>query len=153
MSEKQVKATMIFETLVPVEKYQYEAIDFGTFEFEINDETIRFDFNAYCHYRTPLEDGRLQVEYITGYGCVFNDFDICDDFEEDYAEIGLTKQDITAKFLASVSRIEDIFIGFLIPNSSDYEDIPICIKSIVFTDENNIQHSVPKKVIDAYNGV
>lgn len=122
----------------------------GGFTFTINGMDIPFDFDAYGCSCNMLKD-KVEIIYTTGEGCVFNDYGVSDDFEEDYAQYGLKKDDITAHFLSSVTDILEIYTCFETAQGEElgYEWI---IESIVFTDETGTEYPVAQSVLDAYNG-
>ena len=85
-----------------------DAICPGGFTFEVNGKAIPFDWDASA---TSEENGVFTYE--SGYGSFFNDFDIPNYWDEEYKELGLTREDITAKLLASTNNIQEFFINLL----------------------------------------
>lgn len=130
----------------------------GGYSFEIKENLIPFDWDAFS---SSEENGIFSFE--TGRGPFFNDYEIPNYWDEEYKEIGITREEITAEFLASVSHIEDFFVNFDDldkkehgigwfadnVNSSQYK---IYIMDIAFIDvSTGKEYPVSKQVIDMYN--
>ncbi len=78
----------------------------GGFTFVVDGKSVPFDWDAGS---TQEQDGVFHFE--SGYGPVFNDFEIPDYWDEEYKEMGLTREQITAEFLASATKIEEFFVN------------------------------------------
>lgn len=133
-------------------------LSIGGYSFEINDDLIPFDWDAYsCNE----ENGIFSFE--TGRGPFFNDYEIPDYFDEEYEEIGITREEITAEFLASTESIEDFFVNFDDRNEKEHgigwcvdnvnsSQYKINIIEILFTDiETGNEYQVSNEVINNYN--
>lgn len=94
-------------TFVPISNEEATSVSIGGFSFEIGDDAIPFDWDAFSGSE---RDKVFQFE--TGTGWFFNDYEISDCYDEQYEEIGIKKEDITAEFLASVSHIDEFFVDF-----------------------------------------
>lgn len=130
----------------------------GGFTFEIDGKAISFDWDSHS---TNEEVGIFHYE--SGYGPFFNDFEISDCYDEEYEELGLKREDITAEFLASVTNINDFYINLVLKgedgdcdagdNSDPNAEFFVEILSINFEDrETGDAFQVRKKVIKNYNG-
>ena len=85
-----------------------EGLCVGGFTFVVDDKRVPFDWDAFsCNE----EDGVFTYE--SGYGFLFNDHELSDCYEDDWAEMGLSRSDITPGFLASASAIDDFHINFV----------------------------------------
>ena len=130
----------------------------GGFTFEIDGKAVPFDWDAGS---TSEKDGIFHYE--SGYGPFFNDFEISDCYDEEYKELGLKREAISAKFLASVTNINDFYINLVLKgedgdcdagdNSDPDAEFFVEILSICFEDrETGDAFYVRKKVIRNYNG-
>lgn len=143
---------------IPLTSYDVLNMSIGGYSFEISEDLIPFDWDAFS---ASEENGVFSFE--TGRGPFFNDYKIPDYWDEEYKEIGITREEITAEFLASVNHIEDFFVNFDDRdgkehgvgwfadnvNSSPYK---INIKEMTFVDVNTgKEYLVVKEVIEKYN--
>jgi hypothetical protein len=99
----------------------------------------------------------------TGTGWFWNDYEISDCYDDEYEEIGIKKEDITAEFLASVSHIDEFFVDFDDADSkeqgigwyaynTDKAQYKINILKMSFLDlAAQTEYPVKKEVLDAYN--
>lgn len=130
----------------------------GGYSFEVNGGSIPFDWDAF----TATEENGV-FSFTTGKGPFFNDYEIPDYWDEEYNEIGITREEITAEFLASVSHIEDFFVDFEDSdgkehgigwyadneNSSQYK---VNILNLAFVNvETADEYPVSKEVVNKYN--
>lgn len=91
----------------------------GGFTFVVEGKSVPFDFDAQS---TSEDEGVFHYE--SGCGPFFNDFEIPEGcWDEAYEEMGLKREDISPKFLASTSRIEEFFIN-LVPKGEN-EDVDV----------------------------
>lgn len=143
---------------VPLTSDDVQNLSIGGYSFEINDDLIPFDWDAYsCNE----ESGIFSFE--TGCDPFFNDYEIPDYWDEEYKEIGLTREEITAEFLASARSIEDFFVNFDDSNGQEHgigwcadnvnsSQYKINIVEILFTDiETGNEYQVSNEVINNYN--
>lgn len=133
-------------------------LSIGGYSFEINDDLIPFDWDA---FNVSEENGIFNFE--TGRGPFFNDYEIPDYFDEEYKEIGLTREEITAEFLASTHCIEDFFVNFDDYNGKEHgigwcvdnvnsSQYKINIIELLFVDVKTLsEYPVSKEVISKYN--
>ena len=130
----------------------------GGYSFEVNGDLIPFDWDAF----TASEENGV-FSFTTGKGPFFNDYEIPDYWDEEYNEIGITREEITAEFLASVSHIEDFFvdfedsdgnehgIGWFADNVNDSQ-YKVSLIEIIFVEVNTgKEYPVSKEVINKYN--
>ena len=110
-------------------------------------------------YIKYLEENGV-FEFETGYGFLFNDFEIGDYFDEEYANVGLTREDITAEFLASAEKINEIHMNFIdklcrevdIGYNDSKRQYKINVMEIIFTDlATDNKYKVKQEVLDEYN--
>ncbi len=128
-------------------------LSIGGYSFIINGNLIPFDWDAFSG--NEIENGFM---FHTGYG-LFNDFELSDCYEDDYAEFGLTREDITAEFLASVEKIDEFNVEFydgeddvIIGDNKRNSEYKIKIINISFLDmDNNKVFNVTNEVIDNFN--
>ena len=143
---------------VPVSKDDIDGLSIGGFVFEVGDNAVPFDWDA-CS--GSEENGIFYFE--TGYGAFFNDFELPDYYDDEYEEIGIKREDISAKFLASVHCIQEFFVNFYDENGDEcaagwYSDnaknsfYKIRLLSMSFEDiETTERYQVPNEVLDRYN--
>lgn len=143
---------------IPLTSDDVQNLSIGGYSFEMNDDLIPFDWDAYsCNE----ENGVFSFE--TGRGPFFNDYEIPDYWDEEYKEIGIKREEITAEFLASARSIEDFFVNFDDRNGKEHgigwcadnvnsSQYKINIIEILFVDiETRSEHQVSNKVISNYN--
>ena len=90
----------------PLTKANIPMLSIGGYEFLINGNAVPFDWDAIAG-----NEKNGIFEFDTGYGFLCNDFELGDYFDEDYARIGITRENITAEFLASAEKINEIHIN------------------------------------------
>lgn len=141
--------------LIPLSKSKVNDISIGGYYFIIDGKEIPFDWDAFsgdC-------DGKI-FEFETGYGFVFDEFELSDCYDEDYEELGIKREYITAEFLASVEKIKEFHINFIDNNdkecdfgcNDETEKFKLELLAIVFTDiETGKEYSVDREVLYAYN--
>lgn len=122
-------------------------LDIGDFAFRINGKSIPFGFDADGY--NVSEDNI--VSYETGKGPFFNNCNISDDiFDEDYAKLSMTREDINAPFLASADGIEEFYLYIEGEHGKEVPFVPELL-SICFSDENGTQYPVRQEVLTNYN--
>lgn len=135
-----------------------KSMSIGGYSFEVNGDSIPFDWDAF----TATEENGV-FSFTTGKGPFFNDYEIPDYWDEEYSEIGITREEITAEFLASVSHIDELFVNFDDGdgeecgigwysdnvNSSQYK---INILNLTLVDVETLdEYHVAQEVINRYN--
>ena len=141
-------------SLTPLTKEDADSVSIGGYYFIINGKEIPFDWDAFSGNE---ENGIF--EFDTGYGFIFNDFELSDCYDEDYEKLGMTREDITAEFLASVEEIGEFHINFIDVDGNeidlgynDDEQYKIKLVEIIFTDmETEKGYKVKQEVLDEYN--
>ena len=143
---------------VPVSKDNIDGLSIGGYVFEIGDNAVPFDWDASSGNE---ENGIFYFE--TGYGPFFNDFELPDYYDDEYAEIGIKREDISAEFLASVHHIQEFFVNFYDENGDEctagwYADnakdsfYKVKLLSMSLENIETTEHyQVPNKVLDRYN--
>lgn len=94
---------------VTVGEDEIEYLSVGSLRFHIDKLNVPFDWNA-CAIGWD-ENGF--INYTSGRGWFFNDFELDTCYDEYYAEIGLLREDISAEYLASTNHIEDFYLNFV----------------------------------------
>lgn len=126
--------------------------DLGGYEFIVNNKEIPFDFEA-CGYNVKTDGKRVYLNYESGEGLAFDEYDVDSCFDGVYESLGLTRADITAEFLASADKISEFFIDMLKNGNSDSENLKnFTIDYIKFTDYNTEKEfKVDDKVLKDFN--
>jgi len=143
---------------VPLSNDETKALSIGGFGFDINGDSIPFDWDAF----SGTENNKI-FHFETGKGYLWNDYEIPDYWDDEYADIGLTREDITAEFLASVTHINEFFVDFedesghecqcgdFIDNKNEPE-LKVKLLDMSFYDlEAERYYDVDKAVLEAYN--
>jgi hypothetical protein len=143
---------------VPISNKEATSVSIGGFGFEIGEHTIPFDWDAFSG-----SEWEKVFSFETGTGWFWNDYEISDCYDDEYEEIGIKKEDITAEFLASVSHIDEFFVDFDDADSkeqgigwyaynTDKAQYKINILKMSFLDlATQTEYPVKKEVLDAYN--
>lgn len=143
----------ILKNNVQLTRQEIEGLSIGGYSFVINDNLIPFDWDAFSG-----NESKNGFRFHTGYG-FFNDFELSDCYEDDYAELGLTREDITAEFLASVEKIDEFNVEFydgeddiIIGDNKGSSEYKINIISMAFLDmDNDKLYDVANNVIAEFN--
>jgi hypothetical protein len=143
---------------VPMSKEEAQSVSIGGFSFEIGEDTIPFNWDAF--YGT---EENCVFMFETGRGLLWSDYEISECYDEQYKEIGIKREEITAEFLASVNHIDEFFvdfddadgkehsIGWYVDNTKDAQ-YKINIIEMAFLDlMTQNEYDVAKSVIDKYN--
>lgn len=144
---------------VPLSNKEAQLVSVGGFGFEINGNSVPFDWEAF--YGT---ENNNVFHFETGRGLFFNSYELLDCYDNDLKEIGLTRDDITAEFLASVSCINEFYVDFKnkgyecsvgessqnkVDRESEYK---LKLLAIMFTDiDSNKDYSVSESVLEKFN--
>lgn len=140
--------------LIQLTKEQTNGLSIGGYCFVIGGKAIPFDWDAFSGGE---EDG--VYEFDTGYGW-FNDFELSDCYDRDFERLGISRDDITAEFLASVEKINEIHMNFVDENddecdfgcNDDEEDFKIELLEVILTDiDNDKEYKVCQEAIDQFN--
>ena len=141
--------------LILLSKNEVTSLSIGGYYFVIQGKKIPFDWDAF----SGDEENNI-FEFETGYGFLFNDFELSDCYDDDYAALGIARDDITASCLASVEEIEEFHINFINKEddecdfgaNSDIERYKLKLLEIVFTDiATGAEFKVKQEVLDKYN--
>lgn len=142
---------------VPLSNEEAKFVSVGDFSFEIGEHTVPFGWEA----SYGVENNHI-FRFETGKGLFFDDYELSDSYDESLDDMGLTKEYITAEFLAAVNRIDEFFVDFKHDgeefnvgdcvknnNSSDYK---LSLIAVTFVDiESGQSYSVADKVLDNFN--
>lgn len=140
--------------LIMLTKEKTNGLSIGGYYFVINGKEIPFDWDAFSG---DEEDGIFEFE--TGYGW-FKDFELSDCYDSDYEQLGISRADITAEFLASVEQIKEVHMNFVDDNGDECdfgwnetsEDFKIKLLMVTFSDiDNDKEYIVNQKVLDKFN--
>lgn len=150
-------------TYLPISRDQLRYLSVGGFYFIVDGNEIPFDWDAAA--TSEVED--CVFEYESGYGPFFNDHEISDTFEQTLRSLGLCMENLTAKFLASASKIvefhvyiddletDNISFGIVEDNANDNSNYRVKINSIEIADDTEPDNAKPyvvaQSVIDNYN--
>jgi hypothetical protein len=145
------------ENLIMLTKEQTDGLSIGGYYFIIDGKEIPFDWDAFSGSE---EDGIFEFE--TGYG-LFNDFALSECYDEDYEQLGISRADITAKFLASAEQIKEVHMNFIDKNGDECdfgwnesdEDFKIKLLEVGFVDmddDDDIEYKISQEVLDKFNG-
>lgn len=141
--------------LIPLSKKEVTSLSLGGYYFLINGNSIPFDWDAF----SGDEEDRV-FEFETGYGFLFNDFELSDCYDEDYSNLRIKRENITAQLLASVEEIEEFHINFINENdeecdlgsNEDIERYKIKLIKIIFINmETEDEFNVNQEVLDKFN--
>lgn len=144
---------------IPLSNNEAVSVSIGGFSFEIDGEAIPFDWDAFSG-----NERNKVFQFQTGRGFLWNDYEISECYDETYEEIGINKEDITAKFLASTTHIDEFYVDFedvngdtqqlgeCCQNNDDDEQYKIKILEMKFIDINTEdEYYVKQDVLDDYN--
>lgn len=132
---------------------EFNYLDLGGYYFLINGKEIPFDFEAYAY---GIEDdkrgrnegrdpNRIYMSYESGKGLAFSEYEVDSCYDHEYEKLGLTKEDITAEFLASTEKIIELYLD------SENETKDLRIESMSFEDVSTEEiYEVPKEVLQNY---
>ncbi len=141
--------------LIMLTKENTDGLSIGGYYFIINGKEIPFDWDAFAGNE---EDGIFEFE--TGYGW-YNDFELSDCYDGDYEELGISRKDITAEFLASVEEIKEVHMNFIDENDNECdfgwneenESFKIKLLEVSFSDLDDLEkYTVNQTVLDKFNG-
>lgn len=141
--------------LIPLSKKEVTSLSIGGYYFVINGKEIPFDWDAFCG---DEEDNIFEFE--TGYGFLFNDFELSDCYDEDYKTLGIARENITAAYLASVDEITEFHINFIdedgdecdLGSNASIERYKIKLLEITFTNvDTGDGYDVRQEVLDRFN--
>lgn len=132
-------------------------VDIGGFEIIADGKTIPFDFESVSWWKNktnfpwkpenPYWHTYVYSNY-SGFGAKIHDVDPC--HEEDWAEAGLTPEDITAELLGSAEELTEFYFALY-----DEMENPIPhtleVKSMRFENEKGKTFAIDKKVLMNYN--
>ena len=144
------------EDFISLSKGNVSFVTIGGYTFTCGDKTFPFDWDGHSG---GFEDDVLCFD--TGYG-LLNEFELTDCFDEEYAEMGITREDLTAEFLASVTKINEFFVSFDLPECEDVgfgdnedavrEGYHITLLNMSFTDyKTGNVYPVSKAVLEDFN--
>lgn len=131
-----------------------KSVSIGGYNFFVDGKDIPFDWDAFSGDGNPL-----CFEFETGYG-LFDDFRLSDCYDKDYERLNIPRSKITAKFLASVTKINEFCVNFIDKDDNEYtvgcneddENIKLMIVRLSFTDMNtNMTYLANQSAIDEFN--
>ncbi len=92
---------------------EFEYFDLGGYTFKIKGMEIPFDFSAYEYDMDYDEDnGRICIDFESGRGAISNEYEIDECYDNEYKNLQLDKNAITAEFLSKVDEILEIYIDY-----------------------------------------
>lgn len=143
---------------IPLSNDEAKCVSIGGYSFEIKNTSIPFDWDAFY----GAEENKI-FNFQTGCGLLFNDYEISDCYDEAYEDIGITREEITAEFLASVSHIEEFFVDFNDNNGYEHDigwfadniknaQYKVKLIEMLFIDmETQNKYPVSQSVLEQYN--
>lgn len=149
-----VYMTAEFTVKLPVEidlEENPDQISIGGFTVCTKDGEIPFDFDK-SEYSICKEKGYVLNNMIKGrmerhqapnpeFRVHYEGSILSECYDEDYQQLGLKREDITAEYLSKAEKLEDFFV--MCWDENDNEIIPkIYVHSIVFIDENATEFRV-----------
>lgn len=140
--------------LTMLTKEKTSDLSIGGYYFVINGKEIPFDWDAFSGKE---ENGVFEFE--TGYG-LYNDFELSDCYDSDYEHLGISRDDLTAEFLASAEQIKEVRMNFIDENgdecdfgwNEDSESFKIKLLEVSFSDFDNLEkYTVNQEILDKFN--
>lgn len=143
---------------VPVNNSEARSVSIGGFSFDVDGHSIPFDWDAFTGSEVDNVFG-----FATGRGWAFNDFELADYYDKDYADMGLSRETLSAEYLASTHHIEEFFvnfedgdkevgIGFFADNKDREADYKLELVEVSFEDiETGKYYDVKPEVLKAFN--
>ena len=91
-----------------------EYFSLGGYTFKINGMEIPFDFPTYGYHVTDYDEcsNKKCIKFESGKGVMSNDFELDDYYDDEYIELQLDKNAITAKFLSKVDEILEMQVDY-----------------------------------------
>lgn len=143
-----------YRTMTPKD---FGELSVGGFWFVIDGKSVPFDFEASA---TAIDEEDGVITYQSGFGPFFNAHYLDGVFDDEYEDLGITRASLTAKKLASVTRIEEFYMTAwddkekecgIGDNSDSGSDLHIELLDMQFTDEIADVFEVGREVLDAFN--
>lgn len=143
---------------IPMNNEEARSVSIGGFSFAVDGKSIPFDWDAF--YGTEHDN---VFGFETGRGFAFNDFELADYYDEDYADMGIKREDLTAEYLASTNYIEEFLvdfedgdkeveIGYCNDNADNDAQYKLELIEIAFKDMDiGISYDVKPDVLKAFN--
>lgn len=131
---------------------EFEYFDLGGYTFKIKGMEIPFDFSAYGYDMCYDEDNsRIYIDFESGKGIMFNEFEIDEYYDDEYKNLQLDKNAITAEFLSKVDEILEMHIDYnYMFEINELEDIRF--EDITFEDLTTGEiYSVDSNVVKQFN--
>lgn len=140
--------------LTMLTKEKTDGLSIGGYYFVIDGKEIPFDWDAFSG-----DEIEGIFEFETGYG-LFNDFELSECYDSDYKQLGISRDDLTAEFLASPEQIKEVHMNFIDASgeecdfgwNEDSEDFKIKLLEVSFSDLDNLEkYTVNQEVLDKFN--
>lgn len=126
-------------------------IDLGGNTFIINKMEVPFDFGAFG-YDLNIQEDKVYLEFESGEGFLWNDYELDECFFEEYEKLGLSKENITAKFLASTDKIVEMSLCWEDMEGVCHSFINLEYEYIEFEDlETGKYYFVSNEALKTYN--
>lgn len=143
-----------FEIEPKIKKGDFIRLSVDAFDFCIDGKDVPFDFEAYGFKFGPEQEYGTVLQYATGRGLIYDEYELADYYEEEWTELGLTRQDITAEFLSKVTYINEIQYECYTSEEMEkaQESLTMKVIQMSFEDkETGTVYLVDQNVIQKYN--
>ena len=142
------------EMTVPGVHKDRDSLLFGGYSFVCDGKKIPFDFSGTA-WDIQQEGDTLSIPFCTGRTALLTDHYLDGCYEDEYANLGLRINDITAEFLSQAESIHEFMVS-LEMDGKEYEPEGIAeigrfaIKSLQFENDTE-QFAIKQEVLDDFN--
>lgn len=152
---KNVYMRAVVEIMLPkkinLEKYPSN-VSVGGFAVRTIDGDIPFDFEAGgVSSVEKINDMEYRVHYFSNENPAFCSPDVTDCYDEDYRACRLTRNDITAEYLAKAEELTEFFILCWDEEGKEITPSKVNILDITFEDENHTPYTMADDVLARIN--
>lgn len=129
-------------------------LSFGGYTFICDDKSIPFDFSG-TSWDVYQDGSILTIPFKTGSTLLLTDYFLDDCYLDDYKELGLRMQDITAEFLSKAIEISEFVVDMEF-HGEEYNPVDIAqmggfkLKELSFSDGEN-EYMVNPEVLQNFN--
>lgn len=105
-----MSAKLTIKTDRPVDFEHEVPVYIGGFSAIVDDNEILFDFDAFSGAAKCVEENTYEFSYRSGYGMLFDEFHISEDYEDMISDAGMSIYDLTAKKLAAMTELTEFYL-------------------------------------------